>query len=68
MKKYKLDLDSAEGITKIVLKKHRKWAKARVKECEISIQNLPEHLAADMVYDMKLVDALNTVLNYFGEK
>jgi uncharacterized phage-like protein YoqJ len=68
--KYNLDLDTAEGITKNVLKQHRKWARQRMKKYTKAMKQMDNKKAGhpdDYNHDLRLELAINVVLEYFGE-
>ena len=62
----KLDYEAADRITILNLKKSRKFIKKEIAKKD-SLDKMPDYLLADYGYDQRLILAMTTVLNYYGE-
>jgi len=61
-KKLEIDYETAERITLITLKDHRKYLKKELKAHKKGAWLHPE----DMVYNTKLVEAIDVIIHYYG--
>jgi hypothetical protein len=61
-KKLEIDYETADRITLITLKDNRKCLKKELKDYEKGAWMHPE----DVVYNTKLVEALDVVIHYYG--
>jgi len=65
-KSLKLDYETADRITILNLKKSRKFIQKELAKKE-SLDKMPDYLLADYGYDQRLILAMTTILNYYGE-
>jgi hypothetical protein len=61
-KKLEIDYETAERITLITLKDHRKYLKKELKAHKKGAWLHPE----DVVYNTKLVEAIDVIIHYYG--
>ena len=67
MKKFKLDIESAEGIAIDVLRQHHKWTAKRINKIKKNIDSGSYYHHYDLVNDLRLESHLREVIEYFGE-
>jgi len=60
--KLEIDLETAERICLLSLKDHKKWLKKELKAHKLGSYMHPE----DVVYNTKLIEALDVVIHYYG--
>ena len=61
-KKLEIDYETAERITLITLKDHRKYLKKELKAHKKGAWLHPE----DVAYNIKLVEAIDVIIHYYG--